>query len=289
MLYIGGPVWGSKTWVGNFFPPKTPARDFLRLYSRRLLAAEGNTTFYATPSAEVVVRWRQETPSTFRFCPKVSRGISHAARLDQTREETLLFTERMRGLADRLGPMFLQLPPAFGPSQLARLQAFLDFWPADLRLAVEVRHPDFYTDRQAAALHALLEQYQVGWVMMDTRPLRTGTTEDQVLQATRERKPNLPLQIACTTDFAFLRYIGHPAMEVNEPFLAEWAEQLAQWLREGKALYVFCHCSDEQYAPALCAALYERVQALAPLPALPWQPERPAVRPMTLFAMLSDT
>jgi uncharacterized protein YecE (DUF72 family) len=289
MLYIGGPVWGSKAWVGNFFPAKTPASAFLRLYSHRLLTVEGNTVFYALPEAEVITRWRQETPSTFRFCPKVSRGISHAPRLDQTREETQLFTERMRGLEDRLGPMFLQLPPSFAPSHLARLQAFLDFWPADLRLAVEVRHPDFYTDQQTSALHALLEQYQVGRVMMDTRPLRTGTAEEQHLLEARERKPDLPLQVAVTTNFAFLRYIGHPQIEVNEPFVEEWAHQLAQWLKEGKMLYVFCHCPDEKYSPGLCSALYQRVQALVPLPPLPWQPEESPVRPMTLLDLLSET
>ncbi|HLV98059.1 MAG TPA: DUF72 domain-containing protein [Ktedonobacterales bacterium] len=283
MLYIGGPVWGSKAWLGNFFPPRTPARDFLRLYSQRLLAIEGNTVFYALPSEELIARWRQETPSTFRFCPKVSRSISHAPRIDHTREETHLFTERMRGLEDRLGPMFLQLPPSFAPSHLERLQAFLDFWPANLRLAVEVRHPAFYTDQQAASLNALLEQYQIGRVIMDTRPLRTGETQDQALLATRERKPNLPLQIARTTNFAFLRYIGHPEMAINEPFLDEWAQQLGQWLKQGTTLYVFCHCSEERYAPDLCAALYRRVQALVPLPPLPWQPDKQLVKPMTLF------
>ncbi len=289
MFYIGGPVWGSKAWVGTFFPKQTPARAFLRLYSRRLLTVEGNTTFYALPSEDVVARWRQETPASFRFCPKVSRDISHAPRLDHTRAETLLFTERMRGLGDRLGPMFLQLPPSFAPAHLPRLQAFLDFWPGDLRLAVEVRHPALYTDQHRESLFLLLEQHQVGWVMMDTRPLRTGDTKDQELLATRERKPNLPLQIACTTDFAFLRYIGHPALELNEPFLDAWAAQLGQWLKQGKTLYVFCHCPQEAQAPPLCAALYQRVQAIVPLPPLPWQPEPPAVRAPTLFDMLPDT
>jgi len=45
MFYIGCPAWGFKEWVGNFFPPHTPARDFLRLYSRKLTTVEGNTTF----------------------------------------------------------------------------------------------------------------------------------------------------------------------------------------------------------------------------------------------------
>lgn len=289
MLYIGGPVWGSKAWVGNFFPKQTPASAFLRLYSHRLLTVEGNTTFYALPSEALVARWRQETPAAFRFCPKVSRDISHAPRLDQTQAETALFTERMRGLGDRLGPMFLQLPPTFAPAHLPRLQAFLDFWPGDLRLAVEVRHPDFYTDQHREPLFTLLEQYRVGWVIMDTRPLRTGPAEEHKTLEARERKPDLPLHIAVTTDFAFLRYIGHPALELNQPFLDAWAAQLGQWLKEGKTLYVFCHCPQEEQAPALCAALYQRVQTIVPLPALPWQPKPPAVRTPTLFDMLSDT
>jgi uncharacterized protein YecE (DUF72 family) len=289
MLYIGCPAWGEKAWVGNFFPARTPASKFLYLYSRRLTSVEGNSTFYATPSTEMIARWRQETPSTFRFCPKVSRDISHGPRLDQTREETLLFTERMRGLGDRLGPMFLQLPPSFAPSHLEHLQAFLVFWPSDLRLAVEVRHPAFFTEQQAGALNVLLGRYHAARVMMDTRPLRTGDTQEEELLATRERKPDLPLQVAVTTDFAFLRYIGHPVVAVNEPFLDEWGPQLGQWLTQGKTLYVFCHCPSEEHAPGLCTALYQRVQALLPLPPLPWQPEKPVVRPMTLFDDLMDT
>jgi uncharacterized protein YecE (DUF72 family) len=254
-----------------------------------LLTVEGNTTFYATPSEEVIARWRQEMPPTFRFCPKVSRDISHAARLDETQAETTLFLERMRGFGDRLGPMFLQLPPSFAPAHLPRLEAFLESWPSDLRLAVEVRHPAFYREQQAEAVYTLLGRYRVAWVMMDTRPLRTGPTEERTMLEARERKPDLPLQVAVTTDFAFLRYIGHPEMTVNEPFFEEWTQQLGQWLKQGKTLYVFCHCPDEARTPALCAALYQRVQAFVTLPPLPWQPEPPTVQPMTLFDLLSDT
>jgi uncharacterized protein YecE (DUF72 family) len=273
VIYIGCPMWGYKEWVGNFFPAHTPASDFLRLYSRRLSAVEGNTTFYALPSAETVARWRMEVPTTFRLCPKVSRAISHSSALETRKDDTVLFVERMRVLGDRLGPMFLQLPPAFGPNQLNQLQAFLDFWPADLRLAVEVRHPEFYQEPHATTLNGLLNQCRVARVMMDTRPIRIGSAEEtQVLQA-RERKPDLPLQIAVTTDFVFLRYIGHPRMEVNEPFLDMWAQQLALWIQQGITLYVFCHCPFEVHSPEICAALYQRVSALVPLPPLTSQQE----------------
>jgi uncharacterized protein YecE (DUF72 family) len=271
MFYIGCPMWGYKEWVGNFFPARTTASDFLRLYSRRMTTVEGNTVFYAIPSAETVARWRSETPSTFRFCPKIPRTISHVSRLDMGKNETLFFADRMRGLKERLGPMFLQLPPAFAPGHISQLQAFLDFWPTDLRLAVEVRHPDFFEEAHAVTLNNLLSQHHVGRVLMDTRPIQIGSNEEtRVLQA-RERKPNLPLQVSITTDFTFVRYIGHPRMEVNIPFFNAWAEQMAEWLRQNITPYVFCHCPFEVHSPVLCSTLYDHIKALVPLPPLPWE------------------
>jgi uncharacterized protein YecE (DUF72 family) len=268
VFFIGCPMWGYKEWVGNFFPAHTPAHDFLRIYSRNLNTVEGNTIFYALPSAETIARWRQETPPTFRFCPKVSRSISHQADLAKSRKETLLFVERMRGLGAQLGPTFLQLPPSFSPSHLSQLEAFLNFWPTDIRLAVEVRHADFYKESQALLLNSLLAQHDVARVMMDTRPIRTGSTEEQQILQARERKPNLPLQITTTTDFTLLRYIGHPRMEVNEPLLDEWAQQIGQWLKVGTTVYAFCHCPFEKHSPEICTALYQRVNARVPLPPL---------------------
>jgi uncharacterized protein YecE (DUF72 family) len=258
--------------MGGFFPTRTPANEFLRLYSRRLTAVEGNTTFYATPSAETIARWVQETPSTFQFCPKVARSISHTTQLDDTREEPQAFVERLRGLGTRLGPLFLQLPPSFAPAHLERLQAFLDFWPSDVRLAVEVRHTAFYEEVQAAKLNTLFERHRIARVIMDTRPLRVGSTQEQQVLEARKRKPNLPVQVALTADFSLVRYIGHPDLEVNVVFLDSWAQQLSHWLKQGVTLYVFCHCPLDERAPLLCAELYQRVKSLTSLPPLPWQP-----------------
>lgn len=274
MLYIGCPMWGYKEWVGEFFPPHTPQSDFLRLYSRKLTTVEGNTTFYAIPAAETVARWRAETPETFRFCFKIPRSISHTPDLENHRQETFFFIERMRGLGERLGTMFLQLPPAFSPVQTTQLRSFLEFWPADVRLAVEVRHAGFFEAEHAEALNKLLGEYKVARVLMDTRPIRVGPGEEQRVLQARERKPDLPLQVAITTDLTFVRYIGNPNMDVNNPFLETWARQLAQWLKQKVTAYVFCHCPFEIHSPAICFALYERIRALASLHPLPWQPER---------------
>lgn len=268
-FYIGCPIWSHKEWVGSFFPARTPPGDFLRLYSRQLSTVEGNTTFYAVPNAEIIARWRAETPPEFRFCPKLPRDISHSSDLAATRASTLAFTERMSGLGERLGPMFLQLPPTFGPAQARQLETWLSFWPTALRLAVEVRHPAFFEKEHAATLNALLNQHNVARVIMDTRPIRVGPAEEQGLLQARERKPDLPVYPAITTDFVFLRYIGHMNSAINAPFLDTWASKLAQWLERGLTLYVFCHCPFELHSPDICRELSQCLSKLTTLPALP--------------------
>lgn len=275
-FYIGAPMWGYKDWVGSFFAPRTPQSDFLKLYSRRLTTVEGNTIFYALPSAETIQHWVQQTPVNFRFCPKISRTISHTLDITKQISETELFIERIRGFGERLGPIFLQLPPAFSPAQSEQLHTFLERWPSDLRLAVEVRHPDFFKEPYSARLNTLLTHYNVGRILMDTRPIRVGTRQEQQILQTRERKPLLPLQLHVTSDLIFLRYIGHPRMEVNAPLLKQWATQLAKWHQEGRTLFVFCHCPFEEHSPHICHTLYDylREQSSArTLPPLSWQSE----------------
>jgi Uncharacterized conserved protein len=287
-LYIGCPMWGYKNWVGSFFAPHTPQSDFLRLYSRRLTTVEGNTVFYALPSAETIQHWIRQTPADFRFCPKVSRTISHATDITQHDSEVKMFCQRMRLFGERLGPIFLQLPPTFSPTQSEQLQSFLGHWPADLRLAVEVRHADFFKEPYATQLNTLLKQHNVGRVLLDTRPIRIGPMQEQRELQARERKPHLPLQLHVSSDFVFLRYIGHPRMEVNEPLLKHWALQLAQWYREGYTLYIFCHCPFEEHSPYICHKLYSYLREETPtlsLPPLSWQPEEDTHNPeqMQLF------
>lgn len=43
--------------------------------------------------------------------------------------------------------------------------------------------------------------------------------------------------LTITTDFTFVRYIGHPRMEVNEPLLDAWAQHMAEWLKQGITVY----------------------------------------------------
>jgi uncharacterized protein YecE (DUF72 family) len=283
-LYLGCPIWSSKGWVGSLYPEGTKPSDFLREYVRRLTTVEGNTTFYATPNDEILARWKETMPDSFRFCPKVPRTISHAGELQPHREEAQAFIHQMSQLGTRLGPMFLQLPPRYSPRLLSDLSSFLEGWPLDVLLAVEVRHPAWLESPHQEKLDELLHSHGKGRVVTDTRPIR-DLKGDKILEgsayksmlAARERKPDLPLPTGRELSFTFLRYIGHPLLDHNTGFVEEWADQLAGTLAQDHEAYVFCHCPDERLDPWLCREFHRQVNARFTIPPLPWDEIDPEI------------
>jgi len=183
----------------------------------------------------------------------------------------------MRPLASRLGPMFLQLPPRYSPSLLGDLQAFLSRMPRDIRLAVEVRHLDWFESPHDEALDHLLTEYNMARVTIDTRPIRSlqgdailaGSSYESLLEA-RERKPDVPVVPKRTSDFVFVRYIGHPKLEINHPLLDEWGDYFSSQMKADAGVYMFCHSPDNLIAPYLCRELHQRVSRVIKIPPLPW-------------------
>lgn len=276
-LYVGCPIWSFKGWVGNFYPERTKPSDFLREYSRRLTAIEGNTTFYAVPAPKTIKQWAAAAPTTFRFCFKIPKAISHAGPLVHGIENAHAFIEAMSPLEERLGPMFLQLPPSYAPAMIDDLTKFLEAWPAERQLGVEVRHPAWFDSPHNEDLNHVLSTRNMARVVIDTRPIRSLDGDKllegsvyQTLLTARLRKPNLPVMPERTADFVFVRYIGHPQLPLNVALLDEWSAYLTKELRHGADAYVICHSPDNLTAPWLCRTLYARVAEQSVLPPLPW-------------------
>lgn len=247
-FFIGCAVWAYKGWVGEFYPPGSRAADFLKLYSRRFTTVEGNTTFYAVPNQETVTRWALETPPGFEFCLKLPRNITHQGLLQPYTPVALKFLEDMRPLGKHLGPMFAQLPPSYAPTLLDDLTEFLTAWPRTAApLALEVRHPDWFLEPYASNLTALLEKLGVGRVLLDSRPIYTGDDDPQL--HSERRKPKVPVQFSVTAPFTLIRFISHPNLSVNQPFMKEWVTQIQQWLQTGTRIYFFVHCPIEERSP----------------------------------------
>ncbi|MBD1838641.1 DUF72 domain-containing protein [Coleofasciculus sp. FACHB-64] len=275
---LGCAVWGYKGWIGDLFPPGSRSKDFLRLYSQRFTAVEGNTTFYAVPDADTVARWAQETPAGFKFCLKLPRTVTHNGLLQPSIPGALKFLEQMQGLGvgaaspeeSRLGPIFAQLPPNYPPAYLDDLTAFLEAWPRnEAPLALEVRHSDWFKEPHSSHLTALLQQLGVGRVLLDTRPVYTGSANSQ--ECPESRKPNVPVQPIVTASFSLIRFISHPEQSVNQPFMEEWVSLLDGWLRQGTKIYFFMHCPLEERSPGNARHFQQLLeQHNAPVPPLPW-------------------
>lgn len=273
---LGLAIWGYQGWLGDLFPLGSQSRDFLTLYSRRFHCVEGNTTFYATPDVATLRRWAAQTPSTFRLCPKLPKSVTHRGELRPQLPAALKFLERMQHLEERLGPLFMQLPPRYGPRQFDDLHQFLEGWvmaAPDCAIALEVRHIGWFEHDAAVQLTALLEDLGVGRVLLDSRPIYEGPATpqlEQLPQAQREKKPRVPLQTSITSDFAFVRYVSHPVRLQNQVYLSQWVHQVAAWLQQGKSVYFFVHCPIEKQSPTIARWFQSKLEAVAAVLPLPW-------------------
>lgn len=294
-FYLGCAVWAYRPWIGSLYSRGTT--EFLRRYGERLTAVEGNTTFYSVPDAATVARWVEQTPEHFRFCLKLPRAVTHNGALLPQARSAWGFLDRMAPLGSRLGPMFIQLPPSYGPESIADLTEFLSQWPRlRVPLAVEVRHPRWYESREADRLNGLLRSLGIGRVLLDSRPVygipADGSAPDYQdhtadPQATSQRKkPNLPLQPVVTAPFTIVRYISHPDIPRNQAYLEGWADRIADWLAGGTTVYAFIHCPIEDHSPAIArwfqSLLEERGAIVPPLPQAIWGEPPTAPQPTQL-------
>ena len=111
-LYVGTSGFSYPAWVGPFYPEGLPQDEWLAFYATQLSAVEINNSFYRIPRTEVVEGWAATVPPEFRIVLKVTRRVTHFARLGETAEEPMQFMWRAaEALGERRGPLLLQLPP----------------------------------------------------------------------------------------------------------------------------------------------------------------------------------
>jgi uncharacterized protein YecE (DUF72 family) len=153
---VGCSGWGYDDWVGPFYPPGTPAGEFLSRYARVFDLAEVDSSFYRAPTPFLTRRWATTTPDRFTFTLKVPRAI-----IDATPAEIPAGVESFcRAIepiveAGKLGGLVAQYPPSFRrETGLLRLEAMLEFVPADLPLAIELRHGSWWVPATREALQA---------------------------------------------------------------------------------------------------------------------------------------
>ncbi|MBX2810914.1 MAG: DUF72 domain-containing protein [Myxococcales bacterium] len=270
-------MFATRSWVGAVLPPHTTASRQLSAYTQLFSTVEGNSTFYALPSLTTVAKWKAEIPDHFRFAFKLPRTITHEKALQFYEADLSRFLEVLSPLGSCLGPCMLQLPPSAGRSAGRRVRHFLEHWPQDRPLAVELRHVDWFDQgNNERDLHRLLTHFGVERVCFDSRPLFSLPPKDPSTAEAQSRKPRVPVRKIALGQHPLVRFIGRNQVEECDPFLREWAETVAIWIREGRSPFFYCHTPDDHHAPWLARRFHEHLcqvmPEMAPLPDWPLRP-----------------
>ncbi len=245
-VYIGCAKWGRPDWIGKLYPAGTKERDFLQEYVRHFNSIELNATHYKIYPPESIAKWDAKAADRdFKFCPKVPQSISHYSDLgsERAREFTDGFLRGIHAFGEHLGPVFLQVSEKYGPQKQDALFSYIRDFPKDIDLCVEVRHPDWFTDKTVRkTFFSFLEEQKTGTVITDTSGKREG------------------VHMELTTPVAFIRFVGNNGDKTDIERLDDWVERLAHWIENGiREIYFFMHQPEERYSPEMCAYLIQKV------------------------------
>ncbi len=267
---IGLPAWRFAGWDNRYFDPGT---NRLRQYASVFGTVEGNTTFYATPSASTVADWRaQLSDLDFKCCFKLPRNVTHAP---GGRTELLSFLRALEPLQEVMGPFLVQLPASVSQAHVNWITNLLTHLPRDIGHALEVRHPDFFHRPETFNQH--FDQTGSFRVIMDARPIHLHAPSHPEVQAARHEKPDLPVYAATANGGVMVRLVLHPDESYNTEYYAFWQAQVATWLADDVSVYMMIHCPDNLHCPAQAEHFHQGLMtrlsgsgiALPPLPAWP--------------------
>ncbi len=238
-IHIGVQGFSPRDWVGTFYPPGLPQRDFLDFYAQVFDSVELNTTFYAIPPARTVLAWARRTPPGFTFTAKMPQSITHEKKLLGVEQEVASFVDRIGLLGDKLGAIVVQFPRSFTRSMEDRLRAFLALLPRGPRFAVEFRSRSWHSE----SVLNLLRDFRVGWCINHWQ--------------------DLPPVAETTADFAYFRLVGfHDQFTYLGRLQRDRSEELAALARTikgfaGQLQHIFVYVNNhyEGHAPATVSRL----------------------------------
>ena len=239
-VYVGCAKW-NKTDLKNFYPKGV--KDELAYYSTQFNSIEMNTTFYRIPDAGQVVIWKEKTPEGFKFFPKINQRISHIRRLNDVQQLVEEYCDHISHFEEKLGMVFLQLHSNFGYKNMERLINFVENFPKAIPLAVEVRHPEWFSNPvYSDEICSLFESHGVTNILVDTAGRRDL------------------MHMRLTTPTIFIRYVGANDPVIDRKRLDEWICRLRKWTDQGlRDINFFVHQNIELESPLLTAYFIEKV------------------------------
>jgi uncharacterized protein YecE (DUF72 family) len=217
VIVVGTSGWQYRDWRDRFYPAGVPQRRWLEHYAEQFDTVEVNNAFYRLPERDTFAQWRDRTPDGFVVAVKMSRYLTHIKRLREPAEPVARFLERATALGDKLGPVLVQLPPTL-KADPAALHATLAQFPRRVRVAVEPRHPSWWTGQ----VRDVLTRHNAALCWAD-----------------RRSRPITPLWR--TADFGYLRLHegrARPWPRYGAAALRSWVDRIGEYA-DAVPTYVF--------------------------------------------------
>jgi uncharacterized protein YecE (DUF72 family) len=220
-LRVGTSGWYYDEWVGPFYERK---KGMLTAYTKVFDTTEVNSTFYRYPTPRMVEGWYRNAPPGFLYALKLPRVITHDKWLDFDKgveDDTARFIDLIRPLAEKLGPILIQLRPKFNyDDHVEALEQYLDSVPKNYEWAVEFRHLSWMRNET----YEILEKRNAAYTIVD--------------------EPLLPPEIRVTADFAYIRWHGHGAnpwynYDYSPSELDSWIPKVEETTGKARKTYGF--------------------------------------------------
>jgi uncharacterized protein YecE (DUF72 family) len=264
-LYLGTSSWSFDDWRGHLYPSDAKSTDYLTHYAQHFPVVEIDATFYRIPTPAMVDAWYRRTPQGFRFAAKIPQVITHEKVLSDCQAELQQFTDTMRRLGEKLGPLLFQFPYfakrrfATPEAFLERLAPVLERLPAGVQFAVEIRNRGWITRR----FLDLLRGQRVAFALIDhpwMPPIQDLIRQHDVL----------------TADFTYIRWLGdRQAMEAvtqrwdrlvadRQRDTAIWVDVIRQFLAHQREVYGFYNNHYAGHSPGSIALFYDIWQRQPP-------------------------
>lgn len=256
VVRLGTQGWSYPDWQGVFYPPGAKQEDRLPFYAAVFDTVEIDATFYGPPKPTIARSWARHTPAHFRFAAKLPREITHDALLRDTGPALAEFVRSLDPLGEKLGPLLVQMPAEFvrDPGSERDLDRFLGQKPADVRFAVEFRHPSWHAPEVAEMLRR--HGASVAW------------TEWRDLA----RWPEI------TADFLYLRWLGdredietYDRVQIDRTGSFDvWQEQVEPALGRVREIYGYFNNHWAGHSPASANEMKRRLGLLPVEPKERW-------------------
>jgi uncharacterized protein YecE (DUF72 family) len=295
-ILVGTASWSDPGFVKRWYPEKLPAGDRLPWYAQHFELVEVNSTFYSVPEPRMVERWCAATPDNFTFDVKLHQLFSfHSTPAKllppdlQSRAETdakgnVKATSRMReallksflrGMATlrgagKLGPLLLQLSPAFSPRkhELSELDPLIQML-SDYKVAIEFRNRNWVLGDQLQSTMDFVRAHRTIFVNVDT----PASDHFTVMPSDMDE--------VTVEDVAYLRLHGRNAKayvsgktvaarfdyDYSDKEIAEVRKRSARLAREAGELHVIFNNNNLDYAPRAALRLRKALGQIVNTPA----------------------